>query len=61
MRVIVAALILSAVIAYDFTDYCNEFKKSYPNQEAWAFRKAIFDANYSMIEDTNKQDLGYTL
>jgi hypothetical protein len=30
MRVIITALILSAVLAYNFSDYCTDFHKIYP-------------------------------
>lgn len=61
MKVIIAALILSSVLAYNFTDYCNEFHKDYPLEEQWNFRKGIFDANYSAIEEINSQGLEYTV
>jgi hypothetical protein len=61
MKLIVTALILSSVFAYNFSDYCAEFKKDYPLEEQWNFRKEIFDSNYSAIEEINNLDLGYTV
>lgn len=59
-RLLIAAVLCSAIICYDFTDYIAEFRKSYSAEE-YPLRKANFDANYSRILEANSLNMGYTL
>jgi predicted HAD superfamily phosphohydrolase YqeG len=45
----------------DFDNFLIEFKKSYSTTEEYTFLKPIFDANYTLIVETNLLNLGYIL
>jgi hypothetical protein len=61
MKPSLVLLLVAVALCYDFSDYVKEFNKNYPLEEQWNFRKTIFDANYSIIEEINSQGLEYTV
>ena len=69
MKEALKALVLLMMIAnsycYDFNDYILEFKREYATQEEFNFRKSIFDKNYALIVEGNKESgkglLGVTI
>jgi hypothetical protein len=45
----------------DFDNFLIEFKKLYSTTEEYTFLNSIFDANYTLIIETNLLNLGYIL
>lgn len=43
-------LLASGILCYDFEEYLQEFGKSYPLEQEYSMRKAIFHINYTRIQ-----------
>jgi len=58
--VLLVAFAVALVVADPFADYVSQYNKAYPVEEI-AQRRANFEYNLRVIEETNAQNLSYTL
>jgi len=60
MKAVILLALVAVAFADPFVDFMQQFNKVYPAEEL-AMRHAIFHDNLRVIEETNAQNLSYTL